>query len=197
MAEIAQWQRKFISQQNPDEHPMLVGTPPWLPNDHDSIAQGASANPFPVEPVIDYECCVCRMTKSDSQSPIGLIGTSCLSLCKSFPAVVLDDWLIVRRSTQFEIDAIKSISTESLLIRFEYNDLGSVSAKNEAMSCADQWTSGKIDQRNALLCLRLLFASTSLISVKMTTISAPCWFNRVDIQFMPIVSPRTSKHCVR
>ena len=103
----------------------------------------------------------------------------------------------VDSSTQSEIDAIKWISTDSLPLRFEHDDPGSVSAKNEAMPRADQWTSGKIDQRDAWLCWRLIVASTSLISVKMTTISAPCWFNRVDIPSMPIVSPRTSKLCTQ
>ena len=197
MAEIAQSQRKFISQQNSNEHPMLVGTPPSLPNDHDSIEPGASATSFPVEPVIDYECCVCRTTKSDSQSPIGLIGTSCLSLCKSFLEEVLDDGLIAPCSTQPEIDAIKWVPTESLPIRLEHHDFGNVSAKNEAMPSADQWTPGKIEQRNGWVCIALIFASTSLISVKTTTISVPCWFNRVDTPSMPIVSPLTSKRCIR
>jgi hypothetical protein len=66
---------------------MLVGTPPSLNNEHFSIEQTlaaatASSMSIPVETLIEYECCVCRLTKIDSQSPIGLIGTSCLSLCK-------------------------------------------------------------------------------------------------------------------
>ncbi len=86
LAEIAQSQKKFISQQNPDEHSMLVGTPPSLTNDQFSIEQtittaSASYMSIPTENPVDYECCVCRITKSDSESPIGLIGTSCVSLC--------------------------------------------------------------------------------------------------------------------
>ncbi len=88
LAEIAQSQKKFISQQNPDEHSMLVGTPPSLQNEHVSMEQAmttatASSMSIMTDHSIDYECCVCRLTKSDSQSPIGLIGTSCLSLCKN------------------------------------------------------------------------------------------------------------------
>jgi hypothetical protein len=65
---------------------MLVGTPPSLSNDQFSIEQTiTTATPtnmsMHTETPVDYECCVCRLTKSDSESPIGLIGTSCLSLC--------------------------------------------------------------------------------------------------------------------
>lgn len=65
---------------------MLVGTPPSLTNDQFSLEQTiTTAMPthmsMPIENSVDYECCVCRLTKSDSQSPIGLIGTSYLSLC--------------------------------------------------------------------------------------------------------------------
>jgi hypothetical protein len=65
---------------------MLVGTPPSLTNEQFSLEQTITTAPstnlsIPIENPIDYECCVCRLTKSDSQSPIGLIGTSCLSLC--------------------------------------------------------------------------------------------------------------------
>ena len=68
---------------------MLVGTPPSLQNEHFSLEQAISSNttassiPALTETAIDYECCICRLTKSDSQSPIGLIGTSSLSLCKN------------------------------------------------------------------------------------------------------------------
>ena len=154
MAEIAQSQRKFISQQNPDDHPMLVGTPPSLPNDHDSLEQhtaSASANPFSMEQFIDYECCVCRTSKTDSQSPIGLIGTSCLSLCKSFSAEVLDELLTLRCSTESEIGALRRISTENIRIRFGHHDIGNVSGKNQTKSRANQWTSGKIKQSTKLL----------------------------------------------
>lgn len=69
---------------------MLVGTPPSLSNEQYSLENpmttgspsSAAAAATPAEHFIDYECCVCRLTKSDSESPIGLIGTSCLSLCK-------------------------------------------------------------------------------------------------------------------
>jgi len=65
---------------------MLVGTPPSLTNEQFSLEQtlttATSTNiSITTENPIDYECCVCRLTKSDSQSPICLIGTSCLSLC--------------------------------------------------------------------------------------------------------------------
>lgn len=66
---------------------MLVGTPPSLTNEQFSLENPltpgtASATPGPIEHTIDYECCVCRLMKSDSESPIGLIGSSCISLCK-------------------------------------------------------------------------------------------------------------------
>jgi hypothetical protein len=64
---------------------MLVGTPPSLHNEHFPIEQAMATTTasIPTEILIEYECCVCRLTKSDSESPIGLIGTSCLSLCKT------------------------------------------------------------------------------------------------------------------
>ncbi len=61
---------------------MLVGTPPSLTNEQFSLEQTiTTATSITTENPIDYECCICRLTKSDSQSPICLIGTSCLSLC--------------------------------------------------------------------------------------------------------------------
>ena len=109
LAEIAQSQKKFISQQNPDEHSMLVGTPPSLGNEQFSLENQlttgtASASAGPIEPLIDYECCVCRLTKSDSESPIGLIGSSCLSLCKR--ELFENERKIFISSTEFEIYTI-------------------------------------------------------------------------------------------
>lgn len=105
LAEIAQSQKKFISQQNPDEHSMLVGTPPSLNNEQFSLENQlttgtASASATP----IDYECCVCRLTKSDSESPIGLIGSSCLSLCKE--TLLENEEKSFISSTEFEIYTI-------------------------------------------------------------------------------------------
>lgn len=62
---------------------MLVGTPPSLTNEQYSLEQATTTTnlSMPIENSIEYECCVCRLTKNDSQSPIGLIGTSYLSLC--------------------------------------------------------------------------------------------------------------------
>ncbi len=64
---------------------MLVGTPPSFNNEQFSLENSitpTTTTSLPIENLIDYECCVCRLTKSDSQSPIGLIGTSYLSHCK-------------------------------------------------------------------------------------------------------------------
>lgn len=68
---------------------MHLGTPPSLGTDPFSMDQAmaaattASNIPMIFEHAVEYECCVCRLTKSDSGSPIGLIGTTCLSLCKN------------------------------------------------------------------------------------------------------------------
>lgn len=87
LAEIAESQKKFISQQNPDEGSMNLGNSQSLFNEQFSSEQSetagaASSRSTCPKNTIEYECCVCRLTKTDSQSPIGLIGTSCLSLCK-------------------------------------------------------------------------------------------------------------------
>ncbi|CAF3403343.1 unnamed protein product [Rotaria sp. Silwood1] len=100
LAEIAESQKKFISQQNPDENAMSIGTSPSLNNEHLSmeqtittIAAAAASNiSTHTENLVEYECCVCRITKSDSQSPIGLIGTSCLSLLPSLEFTQLDEY---------------------------------------------------------------------------------------------------------
>lgn len=87
LAEIAQSQKRFISQQNPNDNLMLIGTPPSLTNENEYLDTNTGerpTDPFNVEQFIDYECCICRTSKSDSESPIGLIGTSCLSLRRFF-----------------------------------------------------------------------------------------------------------------
>ncbi|UJR15883.1 hypothetical protein I4U23_002808 [Adineta vaga] len=99
LAEIAQSQKKFISQQNPDDQSMHLGTPPSLSNESFSMDQAMAATttttsniPIASEYSVDYECCVCRLTKTDSQSPIGLIGTTCLSLLPSLEFTHLDEY---------------------------------------------------------------------------------------------------------
>ncbi|CAF0813761.1 unnamed protein product [Adineta ricciae] len=98
LAEIAQSQKKFITQQNPDDQSMHLGTPPSLGSDPFSMDQAmatattASNTPIASEYSVEYECCVCRLTKSDSQSPIGLIGTTCLSLLPSLEFAQLDEY---------------------------------------------------------------------------------------------------------
>ncbi len=64
---------------------MLVGTPPSFNNEQYSLENSltTATTSLPIENLVDYECCVCRLTKSDSQSPMGLIGTSYLSLCRN------------------------------------------------------------------------------------------------------------------
>ena len=63
---------------------MMIGTPPSLSSENEGLDQAMAigVSSVPVEQFTDYECCVCRTSKSDSESPIGLIGTSCLSLRK-------------------------------------------------------------------------------------------------------------------
>jgi hypothetical protein len=66
----------------------MGSTPPSFPSEYFLMDQGmlsttASNIPITGESFTDYECCVCRTTKSDSESPIGLIGTSCFSLRKN------------------------------------------------------------------------------------------------------------------
>ena len=68
---------------------MSIGTPPSLLNENlsteQTITAGIAASNILTfaENFVDYECCVCRLSKSDSQSPIGLIGISCISCCKN------------------------------------------------------------------------------------------------------------------
>ena len=97
LAEIAKSQKKFISQQNVDDHMMLVNTPPSLSNEAFSLeqtlprtGQTQSQIIIPFDNFSEYECCVCRLPKSDSESPIGLIGISCLSILPSFQVAELD-----------------------------------------------------------------------------------------------------------
>lgn len=98
LAEIAKSQQEFISQQNPDDHMMLVGTPPSLSNEAFSLEQQLTTTAssqsqiiIPLDNFNDYECCVCRLSKSDSESPMGLIGISCLSILPTFQIAQLDD----------------------------------------------------------------------------------------------------------
>ncbi|CAF1683274.1 unnamed protein product [Rotaria magnacalcarata] len=97
LAEIAESQKKFISQQNPDENMMNAGASPSLFNENFSSEQAASTGgaassmSIHTQNLIEYECCICRLTKTDSHSPIGLIGTSCLSLLPSLEFAYLDE----------------------------------------------------------------------------------------------------------
>ncbi|CAF5004020.1 unnamed protein product, partial [Rotaria magnacalcarata] len=97
LAEIAESQKKFISQQNPDENMMNAGASPSLFTEHFSSEQAASTGGAAssmsshTQNLIEYECCICRLTKTDSHSPIGLIGTSCLSLLPSLEFAYLDE----------------------------------------------------------------------------------------------------------
>ena len=93
LAGIAQSQKKFISDQNAEEHSLVGSTPSSFQSDlflmdQSTLATTASNIPIAGESFTDYECCVCRTTKSVSESPIGLIGTSCFTLRKN----QRDDW---------------------------------------------------------------------------------------------------------
>ncbi|CAF1000100.1 unnamed protein product [Rotaria sordida] len=122
LAEIAESQKKFISQQNPDETSMSVGTPPSFNNEHLSTEQTittatASNITTHTENSIDYECCVCRIAKSDSQSPIGLIGTSCLSLLPSLEFAQLDEYeqnILSYNSNKITLETYLNITKQSL-----------------------------------------------------------------------------------
>ncbi|CAF0827696.1 unnamed protein product [Adineta steineri] len=121
LAEIAQSQKKFISQQNPDEHAMHIGTPPSLTNDNFSMEQAMTTTTahttIVMEHSIDYECCVCRLTKSDSQSPIGLIGTSCLSLLPSLEFTQLDEYeqkILSYNSNKITLEAYLHLTKQCL-----------------------------------------------------------------------------------
>ncbi|CAF3495061.1 unnamed protein product [Rotaria sp. Silwood2] len=103
---------------------MSVGTSPSLYNEHLSIEQtintaaaAASNISTHIENAVDYECCVCRITKSDSQSPIGLIGTSCLSLLPSLEFAQLDEYeqnILSYNSNKITLETYLHITKQSL-----------------------------------------------------------------------------------